>query len=106
MSRIAGVYVEPIRNLPLLFQLLFWYLAVLATLPQPRRASPCWVRFFLNNRGLFIPKPIGTAGFEPFVVALLVAIVALDRAVGVYARQQLFAERPAGSRFGPMRSAC
>ena len=33
VARIAGGYVEIIRNLPLLFQILFWYLAVLATLP-------------------------------------------------------------------------
>ena len=30
LSRISGGYVELIRNLPLLFQILFWYLAVLA----------------------------------------------------------------------------
>src|SRR6201996_4076506 len=37
LSRIAGAYVELIRNLPLLFQILFWYLAVLSTLPNPRQ---------------------------------------------------------------------
>src|ERR1700724_2608558 len=30
LSRICGAYVELVRNLPLLFQILFWYLAVLA----------------------------------------------------------------------------
>ena len=34
LSRIAGAYVELIRNLPLLFQILFWYLAVLADLAE------------------------------------------------------------------------
>ena len=38
LSRIAGGYVELIRNLPLLFQILFWYLAVLAALPNPRQS--------------------------------------------------------------------
>ena len=33
LSRIGGIYVEIVRNLPLLFQILFWYLAVLAALP-------------------------------------------------------------------------
>src|SRR5712675_2710303 len=33
LSRISGGYVELVRNLPLLFQILFWYRAVLATLP-------------------------------------------------------------------------
>jgi len=36
IARLAGGYVELIRNLPLLFQILFWYLAVLGALPGPR----------------------------------------------------------------------
>ena len=38
MARLGGGYVELIRNLPLLFQILFWYLAVLGTLPGPRQS--------------------------------------------------------------------
>ena len=89
LSRISGGYVELVRNLPLLFQMLFWYLAVLAALPNPRQSVSLFDSFFLNNRGLVIPKPIGNAGFEPFVAAVLIAIVAailLSR----YSRQQLF----------------
>ena len=41
LARISGGYVELIRNLPLLFQILFWYLAVLATLPSPRQSIRC-----------------------------------------------------------------
>jgi general L-amino acid transport system permease protein len=76
LSRISGGYVELIRNLPLLFQILFWYLAVLAALPNPRQSISMFGSFFLSNRGLVIPKPIGDPGFEPFVVAVLIAIVA------------------------------
>src|SRR6267154_2688301 len=67
LSKIATGYVELIRNLPLLFQILFWYLAVLAALPNPRQSISIFDRFFLSNRGLVIPKPIGTPGFDPFV---------------------------------------
>ncbi len=35
-ARLAGVYVETLRNIPLLLQLLFWYNAVLKPLPNPR----------------------------------------------------------------------
>jgi general L-amino acid transport system permease protein len=89
LARISGGYVELVRNLPLLFQILFWYLAVLAALPNPRQSISVFDSFFLNNRGLVIPKPIGNPGFEPFVVAVLIAIVA---AIGLwrYSRQQLF----------------
>jgi general L-amino acid transport system permease protein len=38
VARLGGGYVEIIRNLPLLFQILFWYLAVLGTLPGPRQS--------------------------------------------------------------------
>jgi general L-amino acid transport system permease protein len=89
LSRIAGGYVELVRNLPLLFQILFWYLAVLAALPNPRQSISILDSFFLSNRGLVIPKPIGNPGFEAFIAALLVAIggaILLSR----YSRQQLF----------------
>jgi general L-amino acid transport system permease protein len=89
LSRISGAYVELIRNLPLLFQILFWYLAVLSALPNPRQSISLFGSFFLSNRGFVVPKPIGQAGFEPFVVAVLIGIAAsllLQR----YARRQLF----------------
>src|SRR3984893_14795101 len=76
LSRISGGYVELTRNLPLLFQILFWYLAVLGVLPNPRQSISLFGSFFLSNRGLVIPKPIGAAGLEPFAIAILIAIVA------------------------------
>src|SRR5258705_9013019 len=76
LSRIGGAYVEGVRNVPVLFQILFWYLAVLAALPNPRQSISIFDSFFLSNRGLVIPKPIGNPGFEPFAAALLVAVVA------------------------------
>jgi general L-amino acid transport system permease protein len=89
LARISGGYVEIVRNLPLLFQILFWYLAVLGVLPNPRQSISLFGSFFLSNRGLVIPKPIGAAGLEPFAIAILIAIVA---AWGLrrYARRQLF----------------
>jgi general L-amino acid transport system permease protein len=89
LARISGGYVELIRNLPVLFQILFWYLAVLAALPNPRQSVSIFDSIFLSNRGLVVPRPIGQAGFEPFVVALLVAIVATI-VLWRYARRQLY----------------
>src|SRR3984957_5603796 len=77
LSRIAGGYVELIRNLPVLFQILFWYLAVLGALPNPRQSISIFSSFFLSNRGLVIPKPIAEPGLEPFAIAILVGLVAL-----------------------------
>jgi general L-amino acid transport system permease protein len=75
LSRIAGGYVELVRNLPLLFQILFWYLAVLGTLPNPRQSISLFGSFFLSNRGFVIPKPVGDAGFDAFAIAVVIAII-------------------------------
>jgi general L-amino acid transport system permease protein len=89
ISRVAGAYVEMLRNLPLLFQMLFWYLAVLGALPAPRQSVSLFGVAFLNNRGLIAPRPIGEAGFEPFLIALVVAAMAAI-AIHRYARRELF----------------
>jgi general L-amino acid transport system permease protein len=89
LSRIAGGYVELLRNLPLLFQILFWYLAVLGALPNPRQSISLFGMFFLSNRGFVVPRPIADPGLLPFALAILIAIVAA-LALRHYARQQLF----------------
>lgn len=75
LARLAGAYVEIVRNLPLLFQILFWYLAVLASLPNPRQGISLFGVAFLSNRGFVVPSPEPQAGFTAFVVALLLALV-------------------------------
>lgn len=75
ISRISGGYVELVRNLPLLFQILFWYLAVLRMLPNPKQSVSVLDGIFLSNRGLAIPKPVGQEGAIAFAVAIAVAII-------------------------------
>ncbi|HEV7876607.1 ABC transporter permease subunit [Bradyrhizobium sp.] len=89
LSRVAGAYVELVRNLPLLFQILFWYLAVLATLPNPRQSISLFGSFFLSNRGFGIPRPVGQEGLTAFVIAILIAIAA-SLLLRSYARRLLF----------------
>ena len=62
VARVAGGYVELIRNLPLLLQLLFWYNAVLKALPEMRDSLAIPGGGFLNNRGLFLPEPVFARG--------------------------------------------
>ena len=76
VAKAAGAYVETIRNIPLLLQLLFWYNAVLKALPSIRESVVIPGGGFLNNRGLFLPQPIAEAGFGAVVVALLGGIIA------------------------------
>jgi general L-amino acid transport system permease protein len=89
LSRVAGAYVELIRNLPLLFQILFWYLAVLATLPNPRQSISLFGSFFLSNRGFVIPKPIPHEGLTAFAIAVVIAIAA-SLLLRSHARRLLF----------------
>jgi general L-amino acid transport system permease protein len=76
VARVATVYIETFRNIPLLLQILFWYFAVLQPLPRPRESLEFGESVFLNNRGLFIPKPVGEDGFGFVLIALVIAIVA------------------------------
>jgi len=75
VARLATVYIEIIRNIPLLLQILFWYFAVLQALPPPRDSMALLGDlFFLNNRGFYAPRPIFEAGFGWVVLAFLVAV--------------------------------
>jgi general L-amino acid transport system permease protein len=76
VARLAGAYVELIRNLPLLFQILFWYLAVLGALPGPRQSISLLGGVFLNNRGIIVPAPTAGEGAGLVAVAGAVGIIA------------------------------
>jgi len=69
VAKLAAVYVETFRNIPLLLQIFFWYHAVLKTLPGPRESLSLFDMFFLNNRGIYLPGPVPEASF--WIVALL-----------------------------------
>ncbi len=76
VARLAGGYVELIRNIPLLLQLFFWYNAVLKSLPQLRGSVALPGGGILNNRGLFLPRPEFGPHFGVVIAALLVGIAA------------------------------
>lgn len=75
LAKVASGYVETIRNIPLLLQLLFWYNAVLKSLPSMRESITIPGGGFLNNRGLFLPQPIAEAGFGFVELALLAGVI-------------------------------
>jgi general L-amino acid transport system permease protein len=75
VRKVAMVYVELLRNIPLLLQLLFWYIAVLGPLPQPRNSVEMGAGFFLNSRGLFMPRPLYASDAWVIPTALLIGIV-------------------------------
>ena len=83
LSRVASVYIEVFRNLPLLLQILFWYTVVLQALPSPRNSLSFADAIFLNVRGLFFPA------FDFYPGAGWVGISVLIGLVGVFAIHKL-----------------
>lgn len=95
ISRLATVYIETIRNIPLLLQLFFWYFAVLKAMPAVRQSLALPFDTFINQRGLFVPRPIPDDQFIWVVVAFIVSIV-LALVLRWWARRRLEAT---GQRF-------
>jgi general L-amino acid transport system permease protein len=75
LAKLAMIYVEVIRNLPLLLQLFFWYNAVLKPLPDARNSIALPGSIFLNNRGLILPNPQFAPAFQGVVIAFFIAVV-------------------------------
>ncbi len=90
VAKLATVYVEVIRNLPLLLQLMFWYFAVLKNLPGPRQSLALPAGASLNVRGLYLPAPVPQAGFGVVELAFLIGIVG-SIAVYLWARRRQMA---------------
>jgi general L-amino acid transport system permease protein len=81
LSRLAAVYVEVLRDLPLLLQLLFWYV-LMQGLPAARAAWMPIDGVYLSNRGLVLPSiPIEAENLWVLAAAALglIATYALRR---------------------------
>jgi len=74
LSRFALVYTTLLRNTPLLLLLLFWYNAVLKSLPGPRQSLSIGEVVFLNNRGVYLPMPVPRDQAVWFAGAIALAI--------------------------------
>jgi len=82
ISRLAAVYVELLRNVPLLIQLFFWYALIVEMLPGPRQAAHPLPGVFLSNRGLRFPVIEGGSALWLMVgvfVALALTLIAHRR---------------------------
>lgn len=77
IAKLSMVYVETFRNIPILLQILFWYNVVLASLPAAKQSISFFDSIFLNNRGLYIPKPLLESGFIWVGIAFILAIIAV-----------------------------
>ena len=87
VSRLCGVYVETLRNIPLLLQLFFWS-ALLQTLPGPRSAFHPLPGVFLSNRGIKLPTIDWETGHLWVLAALVVGLVGTLAWSGAAKRKQ------------------
>jgi general L-amino acid transport system permease protein len=87
VSRLAAVYIEIFRNVPLLLQIFFWYFAVLQALPSARQSLSLGEAIFLNVRGLYFPAPVFEAGSGVVIGALILGIIA-TLVVGIWAKNK------------------
>jgi general L-amino acid transport system permease protein len=76
VAALAAAYVDVIRNIPLLAQIIFWYFGVLTSLPGVRQSISIFGAFFLNTRGLYMPAPILQPGFWVIPTAFIAGILA------------------------------
>jgi general L-amino acid transport system permease protein len=95
ISALATVYIETIRNIPLLLQLFFWYFAVLKAMPAVKDSLKFPFDIFINQRGIFVPNPIPSPSVTWVWLAFFVSI-AIAFGIRYWAKKRLEAT---GQRF-------
>ena len=76
VAKLASIYVETMRNIPLLLQLFFWYAIISQSMPGPRDAYHPITGVFISNRGIRLPALDGGA-LNWVIASLFLAIVAI-----------------------------
>ena len=74
LVRVAYIYVEFTRNVPLLLQIILWY-SILIQLPRVKQSLEFLDTFFISNRGIYSPRPVFENGFSYVFIAIILALV-------------------------------
>ena len=88
LARAAAVYVEIVRNTPLLLQLFVIYFVVLVQLPPVEDSISVGGAVFLNQRGLFVPSPQFSSTLPAWLGIVVVASVLALAARAIGARRE------------------
>ena len=75
IRKMATVYIEVFRNIPILLQILFWYSIALSVFPSPKNSISFFDSIFLNSRGLYLPRSIADDGLYFVLASLIIGIV-------------------------------
>ena len=60
VARLMAVYIETVRNIPVLLQIILFSALINETLPSPRQAEPWLGSMVITNRGFYFPEPLFT----------------------------------------------
>ena len=93
LSRLALVYIETFRNIPLLIQLLFWFLLILE-LPNVREGYIFFDAFYLNNSGFYLPWTTPLGGFWPWMILSVVGLIAAILAFKFLVKREIETGQP------------
>lgn len=88
LSKLAVIYIEILRNLPLLLQIVFFWYLFTNSLPVVRQSINLANHVFINNRGVHIPSLLFEPGSLVVVVVLLVVLASLTIYRGLLRRHQ------------------
>ncbi|AYF19892.1 MULTISPECIES: amino acid ABC transporter permease [Vibrio] len=101
VSRLAAVYIETFRNIPLLLQIFFWYFAVLQALPSARQSLSLGEAIFLNVRGLYFPAPVFNEGSGVVIAAFVIGLIAtISISIWATNKQRLTGQQTPMGRIG------
>src|ERR1700756_729647 len=75
IRKLAQVYVETFRNIPLLLQLFFWWAMLRVSAPAPRQAWELLPGVLVSNRGFVFPVPIADPAHRWMLLALVLGVL-------------------------------
>ncbi|MBB3020022.1 general L-amino acid transport system permease protein [Microvirga lupini] len=75
LALLAFLYVEALRNVPLLLYLFLWYALIVTGLPAVREAWEVLPHVFLSNSGLTVPSLVWTSDYTIIIGALVLGAV-------------------------------
>ncbi|MCB0212789.1 MAG: ABC transporter permease subunit [Anaerolineae bacterium] len=89
ISRVATVYIEIIRNIPLLVLLFFIYFAVILKLPAVKDSAQLFgLPVYLNNRGIAVPGLSATSGFPIWLAFIILGVILVMVLWTIQSRQE------------------
>ena len=75
VAKLAQIYVESFRNIPLALQLLFWWGMLRQAAPAPRQAWEPLPGVFVSNRGIDFPVPLEDPAYPWMLGALVIGCI-------------------------------